>query len=57
VFRYADQRLIWKNSPAMHGFINAKKRTNIAGQVAGRAHEGIEGVPLSTGLEGMGGGG
>jgi hypothetical protein len=24
------------NSPSMHGFINAKKRTNIAGQVAGQ---------------------
>jgi hypothetical protein len=35
-YRYADQRLIWNNSPSMHGFINAKKRTNIAGQVAGK---------------------
>ena len=35
-FRHADQRLIWLNSPSMHGFINAKKRTNIAGQVAGQ---------------------
>ena len=39
-FRHADQRLIYVNSPSMHGFINAKKRTNIAGQVAGQyAHK------------------
>ena len=33
--RHADQRYIWHNSPAKHGFLNAKKRTNVAGQVAG----------------------
>jgi len=32
---YGDKRPIWSTSPAKHGFKNAKKRTNIAGQVAG----------------------
>merc|ERR1719508_392966 len=31
----ADQMYIWHNSPSTHGFLNAKKRTNVAGQVAG----------------------
>jgi len=35
VSRHADQRLIWMNSPRTHGFDNAKKRTAVAGQVAG----------------------
>jgi ribosomal protein S11 len=35
VARHADQRYIFMNSPAMHGFTNAKKRTSVAGQVAG----------------------
>eukprot|EP00092_Neocalanus_flemingeri_P041804 GFUD01045532.1.p1 GENE.GFUD01045532.1~~GFUD01045532.1.p1 ORF type:complete len:234 (+),score=64.32 GFUD01045532.1:39-740(+) len=35
ISRYADQKYIWHNSPSTHGFINAKKRTNVAGQVAG----------------------
>ena len=33
--QYADGRYIWHNTPAYHGFLNAKKRTNVAGQVAG----------------------
>ena len=33
--RHADDREIWYNAPAHHGFLNAKKRTNVAGQVAG----------------------
>ena len=33
--RHADQRYIWNNAPSYHGFLNAKKRTNVAGQVAG----------------------
>jgi len=32
---YADGRPIWSTTPAKHGFLNAKKRTNVAGQVAG----------------------
>ena len=35
MLRFADQRYIWHNSPTKHGFLNAKKRTNVAGQVAG----------------------
>merc|ERR1712179_708441 len=35
IARYADQRYIWSTTPAKHGFLNAKKRTNVAGQVAG----------------------
>ena len=35
VSRYADERYIWHNSPSYHGFKHAKKRTNVAGQVAG----------------------
>merc|ERR1719184_626158 len=35
IARYADERYIWHNSPSKHGFLNAKKRTNVAGQVAG----------------------
>ena len=30
--RYADGRPIWTTTPAKHGFKNAKKRTNVAGQ-------------------------
>ena len=30
--RYADGRPIWSTTPAKHGFLNAKKRTNVAGQ-------------------------
>ena len=33
MWRYADERPIWYNAPAHHGFLNAKKRTNVAGQV------------------------
>ena len=32
---HADKRPIWNTCPSKHGFKNAKKRTNIAGQVAG----------------------
>ena len=32
---YSDGKYIWHNTPAYHGFLNAKKRTNVAGQVAG----------------------
>ena len=32
IFRYADGRPIWSTTPAKHGFLNAKKRTNVAGQ-------------------------
>ena len=35
LYRHADGREIWYNAPAHHGFLNAKKRTNVAGQVAG----------------------
>jgi len=35
VARHADQRMIFANSPAMHGFTHSKKRTSVAGQVAG----------------------
>ena len=35
ISRYADERYIWHNAPSYHGFKHAKKRTNVAGQVAG----------------------
>jgi len=35
IARHADGRYIWHNSPSMHGFLHAKKRTAVAGQVAG----------------------
>jgi len=35
VARTWDQKLIFENKPAHHGFLNAKKRTAVAGQVAG----------------------
>ena len=35
IARYADERYIWHNAPSYHGFKHAKKRTNVAGQVAG----------------------
>jgi len=35
VARYADQRMIYQNTPAMHGFPKAKKKTAVGGQVAG----------------------
>ena len=35
IARHADERYIYNNAPSYHGFLNAKKRTNVAGQVAG----------------------
>merc|ERR1712183_399052 len=35
IARYADQKYIWNTTHSRHGFLNAKKRTNVAGQVAG----------------------
>lgn len=35
IARTWDQKLIFSNTPSMHGFINAKKRTAVGGQVAG----------------------
>ncbi len=49
IARYADERYIWHNAPSYHGFKHAKKRTNVAGQVAGlNMGQTLRGVGIRT---------
>merc|ERR1712215_154412 len=49
IARYADQRYIWSTTPSRHGFLNAKKKTNVAGQVAGlNMGQKLRGIGIKT---------